>query len=39
MYIITRSFEDKSTGKIYFEVLDKDCTTKIICAITKEVIN
>ncbi len=39
MYIITRSFEDKSTGKIYFEVLDKDCTTNIICAITKEVIN
>ena len=39
MYIITKSFEDNSTGKIYFEVLDKDCTTKIICAKTKEVIN
>ena len=39
MYIIIRSFEDKSTSKMYFEVLDKDCTTKIICATTKEVIN
>ena len=39
MYIITKYLTCQNTGKKYLEVLDKDCTTKIICATTKEVIN